>query len=249
MRTSILVLALSLLAACTPYRTEDGQGPEPQGAGEVVEGSQPVHGEAEDDPSPAAADGAAAPAADPGPATEAPDESMTTSTEKATFGAGCFWCVEAVLEQLEGVEDVVSGYMGGGPVRPTYKQVCTGTTDFVEVVQVTFDPAVIPYDELLDWFWRLHDPTTLNRQGNDVGPQYRSVIFTHSDAQREAAERSLAAADASGAFLRPIVTAIEPADVFHEAEDYHQDYYRGNKAQGYCRMVIAPKLNKLGLED
>ena len=167
--------------------------------------------------------------------------------EVATFGAGCFWCVEAVLEQLDGVFDVSSGYMGGTVPNPTYKQVCAGTTGHAEVVQVTFDPAVIPYATLLDWFWKLHDPTTLNRQGADVGTQYRSAIFVHSEAQRAAAERSKAAAQP--AFDDPIVTEITTASEYYPAEDYHQDYYRLNTSQGYCRAVIAPKLNKLGLDD
>jgi peptide-methionine (S)-S-oxide reductase len=163
----------------------------------------------------------------------------------ATFGAGCFWCVEAVLEQLEGVRDVRSGYMGGSE-RPTYKQVSSGTTRHAEVVQVDFDPSRISYETLLSWFWKLHDPTTLNRQGADVGPQYRSVIFYHDEAQRLAAIASKAAAQAD--FKDPIVTEISPALEYYPGEDYHQDYYRNNKNQGYCRAVIAPKLKKLELE-
>lgn len=168
-------------------------------------------------------------------------------TEIATLGAGCFWCIEAVLEQIEGIEDVVSGYMGGTPETANYEMVCSGLTGHAEVVQVTFDPSVISYAEVLGHFWKLHDPTTLNRQGNDVGPQYRSVIFTHSEAQAEIAEKSLKAAQP--AFGDPIVTQITPATEFHVAEKKHQDYYRLNKSQGYCRFVIAPKLRKLGLED
>jgi len=183
-----------------------------------------------------------------------PDASHSEATgssptvEVATFGAGCFWCVEAVLEQLEGVEDVASGYMGGTVENPTYRAVCTGETGHAEVVQVRFDPDKISYAELLDWFWRLHDPTTLNRQGADAGTQYRSVIFYHSEAQRAAAQESLAAAEAAGAFDDPIVTEITPAGAFYAAEGYHQDYYRANKEAGYCRMVIRPKLDELGLE-
>jgi peptide-methionine (S)-S-oxide reductase len=169
------------------------------------------------------------------------------TTEVATFGAGCYWCVEAVLEQLEGVLDVTSGFMGGHVEKPSYKAVCSGTTGHAEVVQVTFDPAKLSYDGLLKWFWKLHDPTTLNRQGGDVGTQYRSAIFVHSDAQRKAAEASMKAAQAD--FKDPIVTEITPASAYYEAEDYHQDYYVNNKTQGYCRAVIAPKLHKLGLED
>ncbi len=164
----------------------------------------------------------------------------------ATFGAGCFWCVEAVLEQVDGVVGVQSGYMGGTVDDPTYRQICTGDTGHAEVVQVTFDPEVLPYEALLEWFWRLHDPTTLNRQGADVGTQYRSAIFYHSEEQRAAAESSKE--NASAQFDDPIVTEITPAATFWSAEEYHQDYYRANKTAGYCRMVIAPKLDKLGLE-
>jgi peptide-methionine (S)-S-oxide reductase len=176
-------------------------------------------------------------------------ESTTTGarSEVATFGAGCFWCVEAVLEQLDGVTEVSSGYMGGTVENPTYRAVCEGTTGHAEVVQVTFDPSVISYDKLLDWFWQLHDPTTLNRQGADVGTQYRSAIFYHSDAQRVAAEAAKKKAQAD--FSDPIVTEITEAVTYYLGEDYHQDYYRLNKQQGYCRAVIAPKLRKLDLED
>jgi peptide-methionine (S)-S-oxide reductase len=168
--------------------------------------------------------------------------------EVATFGAGCFWCVEAVLERLSGVIDVTSGYTGGTVTNPTYKQVCSGDTGHAEVVQVTFDPSVITYDELLDWFWRLHDPTTLNRQGADEGTQYRSAIFYHSEAQRERAEKSKQARDKSGQYLSPIVTEITAAPTFYPAEEGHQDYFRLNSRAGYCRMVIAPKLEKLGID-
>ena len=171
----------------------------------------------------------------------------SAQTELATFGAGCYWCVEAVLEQLDGVHDVTSGFMGGHVEDPSYRAVCSGTTGHAEVVQVTFDPEVIPYDELLSWFWRLHDPTTLNRQGADVGTQYRSAIFYHSEAQREAAEASMAAAQTD--FADPIVTEITAASTYYVAKDEHQDYYRNNRNQGYCRAVIAPKLGKLGLEQ
>ena len=166
--------------------------------------------------------------------------------ETATFGAGCFWCVEAVLQQVDGVVAVRSGYMGGTTKRPTYEQVCSGATGHAEVVQVDFDPARIGYDTLLDWFWRLHDPTTLNRQGNDVGTQYRSAIFFHSPEQRAVAEKSKAAAQQS--FSSPIVTEITPASDYFAGEAYHQDYYRQNRTQGYCRVVIRPKLEKLGLQ-
>jgi peptide-methionine (S)-S-oxide reductase len=168
--------------------------------------------------------------------------------ELATFGAGCFWCVEAVLERLKGVIDVSSGYMGGAVENPTYKQVCTGETGHAEVVQVRFDPGTISYDELLDWFWRLHDPTTLNRQGADEGTQYRSAIFYHSEEQKRRAMLSKKAADESGRFVSRIVTEITPASAFYPAEEFHQDYFRLNPRAGYCRMVIAPKLEKLGFD-
>ncbi len=166
----------------------------------------------------------------------------------ATFGAGCFWCVEAVLQRLDGVHSIVPGYMGGTTENPTTKDVCGGNTGHAEVVHVAFDPERVSFEELLNWFWRLHDPTTLNRQGNDVGTQYRSAIFYHSADQRRAAEGSKAALEASGAFPDPIVTEITAADSLYEAEDYHRDYYRQNREQPYCRMVIAPKLDKLGLD-
>ncbi|MEC7232669.1 MAG: peptide-methionine (S)-S-oxide reductase MsrA [Planctomycetota bacterium] len=178
---------------------------------------------------------------------------MTTETnepaptkEIATLGAGCFWCIEAVLEQIDGVESVVSGYMGGETKNPTYREVCTGRTGHAEVVQVTFEPSVISYKELLDWFWRLHDPTTLNRQGADVGTQYRSAVFTHSDDQARIATTSKK--DVQPSFDDPIVTEVTPASTFYVAEEYHQGYYFDNTGAGYCRAVIAPKLKKLGLK-
>lgn len=170
-----------------------------------------------------------------------------TQIETATFAAGCFWCTEAVLEQIDGVLDVKSGYMGGPVANPTYAAVCSGATGHAEVVQVRFDPSRVSYDHLLAWFWKLHDPTTLNRQGGDVGTQYRSAIFWHSPAQRDAAERSKRAAAVD--FADPIVTEITAASTFYAAEDYHQDYYRQNRQQGYCRAVIKPKLDKLGLQQ
>ena len=165
----------------------------------------------------------------------------------AVLAGGCFWCTEAVFLDLVGVKKVESGYTGGSTVNPTYKQVCGGDTDHAEVVQVTFDPAKITYEDLLDWFWRLHDPTTLNRQGGDAGTQYRSVIFWHSEAQRAAAEKAKRETQAS--FDSPIVTEIAKAGPYYVAKDYHQDYYRNNREQGYCRAVIAPKLKKLGLKQ
>ena len=164
--------------------------------------------------------------------------------ERATFGAGCFWCVEAVFRELQGVEKIASGYTGGTVPNPTYEQVCTGRTGHAEAIQITFDPAVISYEELLEVFWKTHDPTTLNRQGNDAGTQYRSAIFYHSDAQRQAAEKSKAALGASGYYKSPIVTEIAAATEFYPAEAYHQDYYMNNPAQPYCRVVIAPKVEK-----
>ena len=168
--------------------------------------------------------------------------------ETATLGAGCFWCVEAALTQVPGVLEVTSGYMGGTVENPTYQAVCTGETGHAEVVQVRFDPRRLSYAELLEWFWRLHDPTTLNRQGEDVGTQYRSVVFHHTEHQRQVAQESKEAADRSGAFSDPVVTEITPAGPFTPAEDYHKDYYRRNKEQSYCRLVISPKLSKLGLD-
>lgn len=176
-------------------------------------------------------------------------EPSVAKTEIATLGAGCYWCVEAVFEQLDGVSDVRSGFMGGQVADPSYAAVCSGQTGHAEVVQVTFDPTVLPYAELLDWFWRLHDPTTLNRQGADVGTQYRSAIFFHDEDQRAAAQASRESAGASGAFTDPIVTEITAAGPFYEATAEHQDYYRANREQGYCRMVIRPKLRKLELEE
>ena len=164
----------------------------------------------------------------------------------AVFAGGCFWCVEAVFEELEGVVDAVSGYAGGSRDTANYEAVCSGETGHAEAVEVTFDSKRISYETLLDWFWRMHDPTTLNRQGPDSGTQYRSGIFWHTEAQRAAAEKSKT--DAQSAFKDPIVTEITKAGPFYAAEAYHQDYYDGNKTQGYCRAVIAPKLHKLGLD-
>ena len=172
---------------------------------------------------------------------------MDKAREVATLGGGCFWCLEAVFEQVRGVERVVSGYSGGTVVQPTYHQVCTGATGHAEVVQVTFDPAVISFRVILEVFFAIHDPTTLNRQGADVGTQYRSAIFYHSDEQKKAAEASRVAH--SKDFNRPVVTEIVPAGPFYEAADYHQDYYRGNRAQPYCQFIIRPKLEHLGLKQ
>jgi peptide-methionine (S)-S-oxide reductase len=168
---------------------------------------------------------------------------MTTGREVATLGGGCFWCLDAAYRRVEGVTGVVSGYAGGEDPRPTYQRVCSGVTGHAEVVQVEFDPAVISYRDILDVFWAIHDPTTLNQQGQDVGTQYRSIILTHDDAQRQAAEESRAAVQSL--WPRPVVTEIVPLEVFHPAEEYHQDYYARNPEQGYCQVVINPKLAKL----
>ena len=167
-------------------------------------------------------------------------------TEVITLGAGCFWCTEAVFQQIPGVRAVTSGYMGGHIAKPTYEQICDGDTGHAEVTRIVFDPAKAPLEKLLDTFWKAHDPTTLNRQGADVGTQYRSAIFYETEAQREIAEKSKAAAQAK--FSEPIVTEITKAADFYPAENYHQDYYRLNKGRNpYCQVVIAPKLNKLGM--
>jgi peptide-methionine (S)-S-oxide reductase len=168
--------------------------------------------------------------------------------EVATLAGGCFWCLEAVFDELEGVQDVVSGYAGGSVPRPTYKQVCNGDTGHAEVVQVTFDPAVLSYRDLLKVFFAIHDPTTLNRQGADVGTQYRSAIFTHSDEQERIADEVIAELNAEKIYDDPIVTEVVPAEAFYPAEDYHQEYFRRNPNQGYCRMVIAPKVAKFRKE-
>ena len=164
--------------------------------------------------------------------------------ELATFGTGCFWCTEAVFQQLKGVKTVVSGFSGGHVENPTYEQVITGITGHAEVCQIEFDPEQISFEDLLEVFFETHDPTTLNRQGNDHGPQYRSAIFYHSEEQNEIAERVKSSNDASGNWKKPIVTEIATFDKFYPAEDYHQNYFRNNPNQGYCRYVIAPKLQK-----
>jgi peptide-methionine (S)-S-oxide reductase len=162
--------------------------------------------------------------------------------ETATLAGGCFWCLEAVYDEMEGVNSVMSGYMGGPTKNPSYKAVCTGTTGHAEVVQIEFDPDVTTFRDLLEVFFVIHDPTTLNRQGNDVGSQYRSAIFYHSDAQRETAEAVIR--EIAAAFRNPVVTQVVPAAEFYPAEDYHQEYYRNNPNQGYCAYVVAPKLDK-----
>lgn len=164
---------------------------------------------------------------------------------KATLGAGCFWCIEAVFKEIKGVEKVVSGYAGGDVVNPSYREVSAGRTGHAEVARILYDPSVISYEQLLEVFWHTHNPTTLNRQGYDVGTQYRSVIFYHDDKQKEAAEASKKETDASGLWDDPIVTEITAISNFSEAEDYHQDYYENNPNAGYCSAVIAPKMKKL----
>jgi peptide-methionine (S)-S-oxide reductase len=165
-------------------------------------------------------------------------------TDTATFGTGCFWCTEAIFQQLDGVLKVSSGYSGGQVVNPTYKEVCEGNTGHAEVVQIVYDPSRISFDELLEVFWKTHDPTTLNRQGNDVGTQYRSAIFYHNDEQKTKAEKYKAELDKSGAFDNKIVTEITPFSKFYVAEDYHQNYFNNNGSQPYCYFVIRPKLEK-----
>lgn len=169
---------------------------------------------------------------------------MNRSTDTATFGAGCFWCTEAVFQELKGVLKVTSGYSGGHVANPTYEQVCEKTTGHAEVTQIVFDPTVISFDELLEVFWKTHDPTTPNRQGNDVGPQYRSAIFYHNAEQRKKAEQYKEELDKSGAFGAPIVTEISAFRNFYAAEEYHQNFYSNNPNYGYCAYVIRPKLDK-----
>jgi peptide-methionine (S)-S-oxide reductase len=169
-------------------------------------------------------------------------------TDVATLAGGCFWCLEAVFDDLRGVTDVVSGYSGGHVPNPTYEQVCTGTTGHAEVVQVTFDPDTISYRDLLAVFFAVHDPTTLNRQGPDVGAQYRSAIFHHNDGQRETAEQLIEELEGRGIWEDPIVTEVVPFQVFYPAEDYHQEYFRRNPNQPYCSAVVAPKVAKFRKE-
>lgn len=169
---------------------------------------------------------------------------MNMQTDTATFGTGCFWCTEAVFQELKGVHKVTSGYSGGHVANPTYEQVTSKTTGHAEVVQIIYNPEEITFDELLEVFWQVHDPTTLNRQGADVGPQYRSAIFFHSPAQQEKAKHYKSELDKSGAFSNPIVTEITPFKAFYAAEAYHQNFYANNPSNGYCSYVIRPKLDK-----
>jgi len=173
-----------------------------------------------------------------------PVHGAAPALDTATFGAGCFWCVEAVFQRLEGVEKVVSGYTGGKTANPTYKQICTGETGHAEVCQITYNPKKVSFAELLEVFWQTHDPTTLNRQGNDVGTQYRSAVFYHNDEQRRLAEEYKKKLNAAAIFPNPIVTEISPLTVFYKAEDYHQNYYNDNGSQPYCAYVVRPKVEK-----
>ena len=172
------------------------------------------------------------------------DAEQPPKTELATFGAGCFWCVEAVFQELDGVISVQSGYSGGKVKNPSYRLVCTGSTGHAEVCQIKYDPSKIGFVELLEVFWKTHDPTTLNQQGADRGTQYRSVIFYHNDEQKQLAEKYKKELDKSGAFDDPIVTEFAKFDIFYEAEDYHNSYFKLNPEQGYCRIVIQPKMEK-----
>jgi peptide-methionine (S)-S-oxide reductase len=169
---------------------------------------------------------------------------MSDTLEQATLGGGCFWCVEAIYQDVIGVHKVVSGYTGGERENPTYQQICSGATGHAEVVQIDFDPTVISFEEILYIFWRTHDPTTLNRQGNDAGTQYRSAVFYHDEKQKEVAERSMAETDASDLWADPIVTEIVPLTKFYDGEEYHQNYFKDNPQQPYCMMVINPKMQK-----
>lgn len=180
------------------------------------------------------------------PKTMKTESTSVSHPELATFGGGCFWCMEAAFQLVDGVQSVTSGYAGGHVENPTYKQVCGGDTGHAEVVQIEYDPQKISYERLLQVFWMAHDPTTLNRQGHDVGPQYRSIILYHNEAQKLAAERSMA--EAAKEFTKPIVTEIVPLKKFYRAEGYHQDYFRQNPGQAYCQRVIAPKIQKLKKE-
>ena len=165
--------------------------------------------------------------------------------EKATLGGGCFWCVEAAFQMLNGVSRVVSGYANGSKQNPTYQEVCTGTTGHAEVVQIDYDPEIVSYGEILQLFFSIHDPTTLNRQGNDVGTQYRSTILYHNDRQKAEAERVIQTLNVEEVWPDPIVTTVEPLDTFYEAEAYHQDFYNQNPSNQYCQIMIKPKIEKL----
>jgi peptide-methionine (S)-S-oxide reductase len=172
------------------------------------------------------------------------DQPPSGKYDTATFGAGCFWCVEAVFQRLNGVVSVKSGYSGGTVKNPSYKEVCGGSTGHAEVAQIVYDPSVVSYDELLEVFWKTHDPTTMNRQGNDVGTQYRSAIFYHNEEQKKKAEKYKEEINRSGAYPAPVITEISPLKNYYPAEDYHQNYYNQNGGQSYCQYVIQPKVEK-----
>jgi len=174
---------------------------------------------------------------------------MTLNNDKATFGGGCFWCMEAVFNRVEGVVEVESGYAGGETENPTYREVCTGETGHAEVIQILYDKSQISYGELLEVFWQAHDPTTLNRQGQDIGTQYRSIILVHNDEQKTIADSSKKMVGIKGEYKNVVVTEIEPLKEFFPAEKYHQDYFRDNRSAGYCRLVISPKIKKLQKKD
>lgn len=173
-----------------------------------------------------------------------PMKDNDNNLENATLGGGCFWCLEAIYDQLEGVIDVTSGYSGGKTVHPSYREICSGLTGHAEVVQITYDPSIIGYKDLLDMFFDIHDPTTLNRQGNDVGTQYRSVIFYHNDVQKNIANQLIKDIEARKLWSNPVVTEVAEFTDFYPAEEYHQEYYQHNNYQPYCQVVIAPKLEK-----
>jgi peptide-methionine (S)-S-oxide reductase len=173
-----------------------------------------------------------------------PATTANSNIDTATFGAGCFWCVEAVFQRLNGVISVKSGYSGGSVKNPSYKEVCAGTTGHAEVAQITYDKTVVSFDELLEVFWKTHDPTTLNRQGNDFGTQYRSAVFYHNEEQKKLAEKYKEEINKSGAYPNPVITEISPLINFYPAEDYHQNYFNQNGSEGYCRYVIQPKVEK-----
>ena len=172
------------------------------------------------------------------------ENSSSSAMDTATLAGGCYWCLEAIFQRLQGVETVTSGFCGGQVKNPSYKEVCTGTTGHAEVIQLTYDSNVISFAEILKVFFTMHDPTTLNRQGNDVGTQYRSAIFYHNTTQKKEAEEIIHALNMASVYSTPIVTTVEPFDVFYIAEDYHQNYYNDNSNEGYCRYVIQPKLEK-----
>lgn len=239
---ALLLLLLAALIGCTRPAAQ------PAAVDATPTQAAPARptGDAPPAPSNPASTAMTPPAPTPSPTPSSPANAPAKKAV-ATFASGCFWCTEAVLERLDGVLDVTSGYMGGHVDNPSYRQVCNGDTGHAECVQVTFDPSRIRYEDLLEWFFRSHDPTTLNRQGADEGTQYRSAIFWHDEAQRDAAQKAIAQYQPQ--FASPIVTEVTAASRFWPAEQYHQDYFRLNASQGYCRMVIKPKLQKLGIDD